>query len=274
MSTKLHIISTATKAALLVAAPLLIVSCLDEHGKPTAFTFILGGVIAFFIIMGAIIIYVFRTQYKHQKDIEKVVAERKDFTESKVIKEKGYYYLATDEGRKKVFYALGNELVLLFDYADVVSVEVKIDGATSVWKKSLAGSFAGAVAGGALIGGQYGSILGALAAGNSTQRRINTIVVHVLLRNQPTQSIEFRCDTGAELNEPDITYYNRYKKTTTRAQELYDLFRLIIDTADRDRKLTENKSVIQDLKELSELHEKGGVTDEEYTILKQKLIKD
>ena len=140
----------ASFALLLIVA----VSCREANGDLSPFTILLGSVIAAVLVFGWIFIEIFRSSAKHQKGIENAVSERKDFTESKVIKEKGYYYVATDEKRKKVFYVRGTEITLLFDYADVVSVEVSVDGATIVARKSLAGAFAGAVAGDVLIGGK------------------------------------------------------------------------------------------------------------------------
>ena len=245
-------------------------SCREANGDLSPFTIILGAVIAFVLIFIWIFIEIFRSRARHQKGIESAVADRKDFTESKVIKEKGYYYLATDEKRKKVFYVRGTELTLLFDYADVVSVEVSVDGGAVVLRKSLAGAFAGAVAGDLIIGGKSGSFIGALAAGNKVEKRINTIVVHVLLRNQPVQAIDFRCYAGGELNEPEVSYYVRHKEAVARAQELYDLFRLIIDTTAQER--AAGTSAVQDLKELASLHDSGALTDEEFEQLKAKII--
>lgn len=268
--------------SLLVPFVLMAGSCTDEYGKLTPFGFgVICATVAGVIIVGYLGYVIFSSQAAHKRGIEKALAERKDFTESKVIQQKGNFYVATDEGRRKVFYALTDQIALQFNYADVVSAEVKVDGTTTVWKKTLAGSFAGAVAGGALIGGRYGSILGAVAAGNSIQNRINHIVVHVLLRNQPVQSISFTLYAGGDLGDSEISYMVRKEEATKLAQEVYDLFRLIIDTADQDRKQQEaveqvsapEKSTVQELKDLVELHEKGAISDEEFAKLKEKLIR-
>ena len=207
---------------------------------------------------------------KNQKAIDEAVANRLNFTESKVVAEEGNYYVATDETQKKVFCAVGVKPPLLIDYADIVSVEVKVDGDTLVLKKSLPLSALGAFVGGATIGGKNGSLIGALAFGNSSERRVEKIVLHVLLRNQPVQSICIESITSLTKKESYATYFLRYKEASERTQELYDMFSLIIDTADQDR--NSGASTVQQLKDLAELHKQGSITDEEYEKLKGKVI--
>ena len=260
-----HIISLIS---LLLAA----VSCSGEMNDVEVLLLIIGiccliGLILFFYL-------IFGGKEKFKKNIDDAIAARDNFTESKAIRNGNSYFVATDEAQKKVFYVDGDGKTLLFDYKDVVSVDVNVDGETTVLKKSLAESTVGAFAGDLLIGGKYGSFIGALAAGNSTDRRINKIIVHVLLRNQSVQSLVLECYCGGELGhhgESYITYLTRYNEQSKIAQDVYDMFSLIIDTVAQEEKKSE--SPVQALKELAELHEKGVVTDEEFEELKKKIIK-
>lgn len=256
----------------LALVSLLAVSC-EEYGDFGAFLVILAIALTIMIIVIVwVIVNAANIKNKNREAIAKALANRKDFTETKVVHKDGEFYVATDESRRKVFFVQGFKQTLLFDYADVVSAEVSVDGETVVLKKSLPVSTVGAFVGDAAIGGKYGSFVGALAFGNSTERRVGKITVHVLLRNQPVQSlhIELICNISDQDNQ--INYMVRYKEATERAQELYDMFRLVIDTADRDR--SKGPSTVEQLKELAKLHKEGSLTDEEFAKLKRDLIEE
>ncbi len=256
----------------LIPLLLTVVAC---SGEVNVFgVFLIFVLVSGFAVVVGTLIYVYGLDAKSKKTIDTAVAGRKNFTESKAVRNKAAFYVATDEAQKKVFYADGKGKTLLFDYKDVVSVDVNIDGEMTVLKKSLAESTVGAFAGDLLIGGKYGSFIGALAVGNSTDRRINKIIVHVLLWNQSVQSLVLECYCGGELGnhgESYITYLTRYNEQSKIAQDVYDMFSLIIDTVAQEEKRSE--SPVQALKDLAELHEKGVVTDEEFEELKKKIIK-
>ena len=279
---------------LLLFCTLAISSCTDEYGHLTSF-----GVDCLIGVVLAILfsIWVFAMWYKSKREKEKAIEdalkERKDFTESKVIKGKGgsTFYLATDDSRKKVFYVFGDKK-LIFDYKDVVAVDVIQDGEILVSKKSVARALGGAILGGAAIGNDTGAIIGALAFGSSSSHsQITKLYVHVLLRNQPLSSIDFVCYNSFGQSMPQMNYNLEYKDASDRAQELYDLFRLIIDEADairrEDEKQIEAKkkeeenqvaaamdklTAAQELMNVSELYLKGLLTDDEYAKMKEKII--
>ena len=278
---------------LLLCTP-AISSCTDEYGHLTSF-----GVSCLIGVVGALVfvIWVLAMWYKSKREKEKAIEdalkERKDFTESKVLKGKGgnSYYLATDDIRKKVFYVYGDKK-LIFDYKDVVAVDVIQNGEILVSKKSAARALGGAILGGAVIGNDTGAILGAMAFGSSSSHsQISKLYVHVLLRNQSLPSLDFMCYNSFGQTIPQMNYNLEYKEASDRAQELYDLFRLIIDEADSikreeekqidAKKKAEEKQVAdamdkltaaQELMNVSELYLKGLLTDEEYAKMKEKII--
>ena len=89
---------------LIYVAPIF-TSCIDESGHLTSF-----GASCLFGAIGGILIIVwfmsiwYKSKRQKEKAVEDALRERTDFTESKVVKGKGgsYFYLATDESRKKV----------------------------------------------------------------------------------------------------------------------------------------------------------------------------
>ena len=256
----------------LVLVSFLATSCSGEYGPFPGLLVYFAVIFVAFLFFWIWIIFVLpeKNRERGQKHINEALANRKDFTESKVVHKDGEFYVATDESRRKVFFVQGFKQTLLFDYADVVSVEVSVDGETVVLKKSLPVSTVGAFVGDAAIGGRYGSFVGALAFGNSTERRVGRITVHVLLRNQPVQSLHLELICNCSDQESQVSYMIRYNEAKQNAQELYDMFRLVIDTADRDR--SKGPSSVKQLKELAKLHKDGSLTDEEFAKLKRDLI--
>ena len=279
---------------LLLIFTLAISSCVDANGHLNEIrTGLLVGAI------GGILIVIWQgiNRYKairaKKQTIKDALGEREDFTESTVIKGEGenLFYLATDDTRKKVFYVFGEKKVLC-DYKDIASVNIEENGAVVVSKKSLGSALAGAILGEAVIGGDKGAILGAATFGKTTnQQQITSMFVHVSLRNQPYSSLDFKCfDNGGE-PLPQGHYRVSYQLATIRAQELYDLFRAIIDETDAIRideekrieaeKKEEQKQVgevmqritaAQELIDVAGLYMQGLITDEEYAKMKERII--
>lgn len=218
-----------------------------------------------------------KSKREKEKAIEEALTERRDFTESKVIKGRGgqSYYLATDEKRKKIFYVFG-EKKLLCDFKDVVAVDIIQDGETVVSKQSMAGAFGGAIIGRAVLGNDAGAFIGAATLGTSTsQSQISKLSVHVLLRNQPLSSLDFVCYNMGGVTIPQTNYMIEYKNAREEAQSIYDLFRLVIDEVQREgQRLTaqsKNRSV-QELKDLAELHKQGLIDAEEFAKMKSRIV--
>lgn len=279
---------------LLLFHALAATSCTDGNGHLTDF-----GINAAIVVVGMALFYlcVFLTRNKSKKEkkqaVEDAIRERKDFTESKVIKGEGgnYYYLATDEERKKVFYVYDDKK-LLFDYKDVVAVRVEENGAIISSKISFGSALAGAFIGETILGGDKGAIIGAATLGETThQKQITSMYVHVSLKNQPLSSIDFKCfeNTGKPL--PQANYRLSYELAVKRAQELSDLFQAIIDETDavrieEERRVKEEKeeeakqvseamqkiTAAQELMDVAGLYMQGLITDEEYAKMKEKII--
>ena len=84
-----------------------------------------------------------------------------------------------------------------------------------------------------------------------------------------------------------MTYNLEYREAKEKAQELYDVFRLIIDRVEADRRDEEKRrkeeedqvrtamqkiTSAQELMNVSELYLQGLITDEEYAKMKEKII--
>ena len=259
---------------------LAITSCTDEPGLFSTFVTgaligVIGGLV-FLVWQGAKRIKAIRTK---KLAIKTALNERKDFTESRVIKGEGEnsFYLATDNIRKKVFYVFGDK-TLLFDFKDVNSVQIKKNGSTIVSKVSTDSALLGALVGDAVIGGNEGRILGAATFGKiSHQKQISSMYVHVSLKNHSLSSIDFKCFDNDGKPLPQANYRLAYELATIRAKELYELFQGIIDEVNAERK-EEVEQVRKDMQRIiaaqemidsAGLYLTGQISDEELAKIKE-----
>lgn len=197
---------------------------------------------------------------KTEEFFQKLATVRKenDFTETRATK--GFYmsssYFGADDTKNKILYMTEEEF-LLFSYEDIIAAEICVDGHTTYSKKSI--SAGGAIAGG-ILGGGIGAVIGGAGLGSTTSDTVpNNISVHIVLRNQQNPSINVRCITGE------------------RARDVMDIVSLAIDKIDKENKapaesVVETKSVVQELKDLTELLNSGAISNEEFAELKRKLI--
>ena len=232
-------------APLFLSFALAATSCTDGNGHLTDWGI---GVVFGAIGMALFFIWILVKWNKSKKEkrqaVKDALKERTDFTESKVIKGEGgnYYYLATDEERKKVFYVYGDKK-LLFDYKDVVAVNIKENGTIISSKKSFGSALAGAIIGEAVLGGDKGALIGAATFGKTTQQKqITSMYVHVLLNNQPLSSLDFKCFENDGEPLPQALYRLSYESATIKAKELYDLFQGIIEEVDANRREEEERA--------------------------------
>lgn len=164
------------------------------------------------------------------------------------------------------------KLMATFKYEDIISAEIRVGKQVTTTKKSI--SATGAIAGG-VLGGGVGAVVGGIGLGKSESKRsLSDISIHILLRNNEQVSVDVPCYSIKE------------------AQADMDLISLVIDKADRESQSTsasasateqtptpqsqsvqDSKSKIQELKDLSELFKQGLVTEEEFTRLKEEIMK-
>lgn len=228
--------------------------------------FIIAGVFTILAIIG------FKNQAEAKEEMRTAVSNTVDFTETKVIKdERCFYHFAVDEGRQEVLcYSKG--LKVRFKYSDIVAAEIQVDGDTTVSNKSA--SLGGAIAGG-LIAGGVGAVVGGSSLGKSTSKKeVSSVNVHILIRNNAVDSIDIQCLSVVEgkVKTDDI----RYKYAYGNAQKIYDTVRLAMDKvkveAPQPQVVVQQKSNIEELKELAELKQQGLITEEEFATMKAKLL--
>lgn len=262
----------------LFAVLVLVASCTDSSGNLNeggVFLLVIVGVFA--VLIGALVIALIRTNRKtkarQESAIRAAISENQDFSASKVYKGDGTnsYYLAIDDSKEKVLYVFDTTKVLC-DFKDIVAVEIIEDGEVTTSSKSVAGTVGGAIIGGVVAGG-VGAIVGGMTGKSTSHSQILSLKVHVLIRNQPVQSFDILCYSG-DGNVEKFTYIRAYEAASKRARDLFDMFKLIIDKSDVNESIQERntKSTVEELKELAELHEKGVISDDEFSKMKQRII--
>lgn len=265
---------------ILLPVMLLVSSCQAGNDQWNAFVVsVLFGIVG----MAAFVIWAMTTGGKsrrRKKDaIELAVSERAGFLESKVFKKKGAYYLSTDEGHRKVFYTNG-DVTVLCGYGDIAAVQIIEDGRLTSSSGSLVRALGGSVIGEAVTGSGGGALAGAAMGALSGVTKQSTLNVHILLRDQAVSAIDICCYNNYGVRQPESVTYFEYKDGKALAQDIYDTFRLIIDKVEREQKKraargqesSPEEAAVRQLREISELHEQGKLTDEEFSAMKRKII--
>ena len=196
----------------------------------------------------------------------------------------GFYIFAIDEINEKI--ALVTESVNhIVSFSEIIGVELIEDGNT-VSKKSTTRTIGGAIVGGVLAGG-VGTIVGGLS-GNSTQKsKISSLSVKILLRSLDKPSLLITCfDSRTMTTEHKASIETDgklesyiYKIGKKNADDIKDLVSVIIDRTDTKNGAIPveiapkpSNSIADEILKLNELKEKGILTEEEFTLQKNKIL--
>ena len=243
------------------------------------------------MIVLAIVGGVLGAKHNSKKEIERGEALNQrlsgieNFTVSrKVYGFGGFYIFAIDEINEKI--ALVTESVKhIVSFSDIIGVELIEDGNT-VSKKSTTRIIGGAIVGGVLAGG-VGTIVGGLS-GNSTQKStVSSLFVKILLRSLDKPSFLITCFDSRTMTTEHIASLETegklesyiYKIGKKNADDIKDLISVIIDRTDNKHDSINatvttkpSNSIVDELMKLSELKEKGILTEEEFILQKNKIL--
>ena len=239
--------------------------------------------IGFFLIFGHIFARIFFSNEKEKRkrkrnEINNLIETQKGFKSSKGLMNFPYSLsvlrpypvgLAIDEDSKQICLVNGESLRLI-NFQDLIESEV-VSGGNTVIKTSRASQFTGAAIGGLLFGG-----VGAVVGGLSGKKVENTDMKSALLKllvndiNNPTHVIDF-------VESEDNGQKTNLKIALENAQKWHDIVSVIIRKAEHENQQANNpsldeKSLSEQIYELSELHKSGVLTDNEFTNAKNKLI--
>jgi len=216
-----------------------------------------------------------------KKAMEEKLESLPNFSPSqKIMGNNGDTGLAIDEEAKKVVLIkngpTGVDLKPII-YRDVLSSEIFVDGET-VTKAARASQFGGALIGGLALGG-VGAIIGGLSGKTRSSEKVKIIDLRVTVNDikSPLHDINFMDIEG---KKDGIIY----KSSMDLARHWHGLITVLIKLADNEDDQNENgkasskenggsmSSLADELSKLSDLRDKGVLSDEEFSIQKQKLL--
>lgn len=198
----------------------------------------------------------------------------------KIMGNNGDTGLAIDEEAKKVVLIkngpTGVDLKPI-TYRDVLSSEIFVDGET-VSKAARGSQFGGALIGGLALGG-VGAIIGGLSGKTRSSEKVKRIDLRVTVNDikSPLHEINFMDIEG---KKDGIIY----KSSMEQARHWHGLITVLIKLADNEdvrRERGESSSqanggstasLADELSKLSDLRDKGVLSDEEFSVQKQKLL--
>ena len=228
-----------------------------------------------FVVIGVFIAVVYSVFKKSRREkIKKAMDSTSDFDVSIKITDDDRYVFAVDNNRRKVMIINVDKKELLsqyfIDFADIISVELLEDSKIS-FSKSTTRIIGGGIAGGVIAGGA-GAIIGGLSGDSKLEKKVSSLQVKILVRNQniPSHIIDcfvgFPCDICILHNEME------------KAKRIIDHISVIIDMMDREYQQelatskTEMHSIADELEKLCILKEKGILSNAEFEQQKEKLL--
>lgn len=198
----------------------------------------------------------------------------------KIIGNNGEAGLAIDEDRRKVVLInSGPSGVRLkpITYRDILSSEIFVDGET-VTKTARGSQLGGALIGGLALGG-VGAIIGGLSGKTKSSEKVKRVDLRITVNDtkSPLHDLNFM---DVEGKKDGIVY----KTAMDQARHWHGLAAVLIKIADNEDERQVNtepsssaessniNSLADELSKLSDLRDKGVLSDEEFVTQKQKLL--
>lgn len=164
-------------------------------------------------------------------------------------------------------------------YRDLLSSEISVDGET-VTKTSRGSQLGGALIGGLALGG-VGAVIGGLSGAKKSSETVKKIDLRVSINDpkSPLHDINFK-DPESESNG----IKNPHESPMDQARHWHGLIGILIklaDTEDMQNEVDQSSaketeqgkpSLADELSKLSDLRDKGVLSDEEFEIQKQRLL--
>jgi hypothetical protein len=230
-------------------------------------------------VIGGIIQIVIVSNKK--KAMEKELEALPDFSPTqKIMGNNGDTGLAVDEERKKICLVkneVGGINLKTISYRDVLSSEIFVDGET-VTRTARGSQIGGALLGGLALGG-VGAIIGGLSGKTRSSEKVKRIDLRITVNDtkSPLHDINFMDTEGK-------TDGIVYKMAMDQARHWHGLIAVLIKYADsqdvsenkpalsESADISSNRSIADELSKLSDLRDKGLLTDAEFIAQKQKLL--
>lgn len=230
---------------------------------------------------------------KEEQEIEDLIREKLkevNFTRMrKLTSADKLMQLSLDTKREKICFLTYDRVVVLgesspstkimpnlkiFNYADVLEVEIIEDGET-ITKTSSSSQIGRALIGGVMLGGA-GAIIGGLSGTKKNIDKIKSLDLKLIINDttSPVRTINIWKSKNGESKE-SIAFKTAY----ANANEWFSLFKVIINQANDNTDISEKKddtliklSVADELKKLKSLVDDNILSNEEFEEQKKKLL--
>lgn len=154
----------------------------------------------------------------------------------------------------------------IFSYDDILQLEILSDG-SSITKTSRKGQIGGAIVGGIIAGG-VGAIIAGTGASKTTEEMVKKIQLRIVVNNSQKTYYEV---TFQKFDDAKLKDNSDYKEVL----HWYNLLAYIIKNDSENDKMNESRNVSNvsdEIMRISELHDKGIITKEEFETLKNAII--
>lgn len=216
-----------------------------------------------------------------KKAMEEKLKSLPDFSPTqKIMGNNGDTGLAIDENRKKVVLIKNGSSgvnLKLITYRDVLTSEIFVDGET-ITKTARGSQLGGALIGGLALGG-VGAIIGGLSGKTKSSEKVKRVDLRITVNDtkSPLHDLNFMDIEG---KKDGIVY----KAAMEQARHWHGLIAVLIKTADNEDERQERiepssnvesstqTSLADELSKLSDLRDKGVLSEEEFSTQKRKLL--
>lgn len=237
-----------------------------------------------FIILVVIIAF-FQIQQGKKKEEERKVKRKKQNSELNQIE--GYNFtkrlvskwglMALDETNKSIAIKSQFGKIKVHPFSAIHSCEVLVNGQTTYNKSSVLGR---SIAGG-IIAGNAGAVIGGLSGKEKKSKEVSSIEFKILFKETDETTFKYRIfdaneisvNTKKYITEEDSVYGSKLKKAKSQLEYWKDRIEVIISTqVQKSTSENPNISISDELIKLTELKEKGILSQKEFDKLKLKLI--
>ncbi|MCD8401298.1 hypothetical protein G1K52_11570 [Tenacibaculum finnmarkense] len=211
-----------------------------------------------------------------RKKLNSELNEIKGFTFSKRLVSK-WGLMALDKENRQIAVKSQFGKINVHSFSAIHSCEILVNGQTTYKKSSVIGR---SIAGG-ILAGNAGAIIGGLSGKEKKVEEVSSIDFKILFREAEETSFKYRLfdanettgNTKKSIKESDAVYGLELKKAKSRLQYWKDQLEVIISSQEKiDKSQNISLSISDELLKITELKEKGTLSQEEFEIMKSKLM--
>ncbi|CAM1357628.1 hypothetical protein [Tenacibaculum halocynthiae] len=211
-----------------------------------------------------------------RKKLNSELNEIKGFTFSKRLVSK-WGLMALDKENKQIAVKSQFGKIKVHPFSSIHSCEILINGQTTYKKSSV---IERSIAGG-ILAGNAGAVIGGLSGKEKKVQEVSSIDFKILFRETEETSFKYRLfdaiettgNTKKSIKESDSVYGPELKKVKSRLQYWKDQLEVIISSQEKiDSLESPSVSMSDELLKITELKEKGTLSQTEFELMKSKIM--